>query len=70
MGPRCGWTVLHPKAARYVKSLKVDVAEFARDPHIVGITRELELPARVLGSALYLIITRRAFGSAPVNSAC
>ena len=41
-----------PKAARYVKSLKVDVAEFARDPHIVGITRELEFarPGSWVGS--------------------
>ena len=41
-----------PKAARYVKSLKKDVAEFARDPHIVGITRELEFarPGSWVGS--------------------
>lgn len=31
------------KAARYVKSLKKGTEEFARCPHIVGITRELEL---------------------------
>ncbi len=40
------------KAARYVKSLKKDVADFARDPHIVRITRELEFarPGSWLGS--------------------
>jgi hypothetical protein len=31
-----------PKAARYVKSIKKGTEEFARSPHIVGITRELE----------------------------
>jgi hypothetical protein len=31
------------KAARYVKSINKGTAEFARYPHIVGITRELEL---------------------------
>ncbi len=30
------------KAARYVKSLKKGTEEFVRNPHIVGITRELE----------------------------
>ena len=30
------------KAGRYVKSLKAKTEEFARNPHIVGITRELE----------------------------
>jgi hypothetical protein len=41
-----------PKAARYVKSLKKDVAELARGPHIVGITRELEFarPGSWVGS--------------------
>lgn len=32
-----------PKAARYVKSIGRETEEFARSPHIVGITRELEL---------------------------
>jgi hypothetical protein len=31
-----------PKRARYVKSLKKGAEKFARDPHVVGITRELE----------------------------
>jgi hypothetical protein len=31
-----------PKAARYLKSIKKGTEEFARSPHIVGITRELE----------------------------
>jgi hypothetical protein len=31
------------KAGRYVKSLRTRTEEFARNPHIVGITRELEL---------------------------
>lgn len=41
-----------PKAAHYVKSLKVRVEEFARNPHIVGITRELEFgrPGSWVGS--------------------
>jgi hypothetical protein len=32
-----------PKAARYVKSLKNGSGQFVQNPHIVGITRELEL---------------------------
>jgi hypothetical protein len=41
-----------PKAACYVKSLKKGVEEFAREPHIVGITRELEFarPGSWVGS--------------------
>ena len=41
-----------PKTARYVKSLKRGMEEFARDPHIVGITRELEFgrPGSWVGS--------------------
>jgi hypothetical protein len=31
-----------PKAGRYVKSLRKGTEEFARNPHVVGITRELE----------------------------
>ena len=40
------------KAARYVKSLKRGAEEFARNPHIVGITRELEFarPGSWIGS--------------------
>jgi hypothetical protein len=33
----------NPKAARYVKSLKNGSGQFVQNPHIVGITRELEL---------------------------
>jgi hypothetical protein len=41
-----------PKAARYVKSLKSGTGRFAENPHIVGITRELELgrPGSWVGS--------------------
>jgi hypothetical protein len=41
-----------PKAARYVKTVKRGVEEFVRDPHIVGITRELEFgrPGSWVGS--------------------
>ena len=41
-----------PKAERYVKSLQKEVADFARAPHIVGITRELEFarPGSWVGS--------------------
>lgn len=33
----------NPTRARYVKSPRVNAEEFVREPHIVGITRELEL---------------------------
>jgi hypothetical protein len=41
-----------PKGARYVKSIKKGVEEFARNPQIVGITRELEFgrPGSWVGS--------------------
>jgi hypothetical protein len=41
-----------PKAGRYVKSLKKGTEEFARNPHVVGITRELEFgrPGSWVGS--------------------
>lgn len=41
-----------PKAARYVKTLTKGVEKIARDPHIVGITRELEFgrPGSWVGS--------------------
>jgi hypothetical protein len=41
-----------PKAARYEKTLKKGVEKIARDPHIVGITRELEFgrPGSWVGS--------------------
>jgi hypothetical protein len=40
------------KAGRYVKSIKKGKTEFARSPHVVGITRELELgrPGSWVGS--------------------
>ena len=60
----------HPKRARYVKSLKNGSGQFAQNPHIVGITRELELGRRVPGWAHCLTTSRRVFISAPANSAC
>jgi hypothetical protein len=41
-----------PRSARYVKSLKKGTEKFAQKPHIVGITRELELgrPGSWVGS--------------------
>lgn len=41
-----------PKTARYVKSLKNGAEKFAQKPHVVGITRELELdrPGSWVGS--------------------
>ena len=41
-----------PKSARYVKSLKNGSGQFVKNPHIVGITRELELgrPGSWVGS--------------------
>ena len=41
-----------PKSARYVKSLKNGAGQFVKNPHVVGITRELELgrPGSWVGS--------------------
>ena len=41
-----------PKTARYVKALKKGIEQFSQKPHIVGITRELELarPGSWVGS--------------------